>query len=151
MRLSSRSRTTLGLVAAPLPLAILFLIFVPPPEESSLGTWAISSLILLYPFVLIPMGLAKGALLLLSRTSLTAHVVAMFLITFVPMLSIYFFVDFIPDARFSLDVNDSETVNAEFSVAGVLIALFCGLVNALLMAVYWRIAVRGSNDAPDTA
>ncbi len=151
MRLTPRSRTALGLAAAPLPLVILFLIFIPPPDESSLGTWAISSLILIYPFVLIPLGLAKGALFLLSRTSLTAHVVAMFLITFIPMLSVYFFVDFIPDARFALDVNDSETVNAEFSIAGVLIALFCGLVNALLMAVYWRIAVRDTDDAADTA
>lgn len=73
----------------------------------------------------------------------------MFVVTFVPMLSIYHFVEFIPDASFSYQLNDSSPRVVEFAVAGVFIAAITALINAACMSIFWLIAVRAWNRESD--
>lgn len=98
-----------------------------------------------YAFVLIPLLISKGILRLASWESRRAHFWGMFVVTFVPMLSVYHFIEFEPDMSFAYEVNSGGTQIIEFAVTGALIAAFVGLLNAGCMMIYYRIAVRDNS------
>ena len=94
--------------------------------------------------VWVPLVVSRALLRLTSWSSLKANLGVMFVVTFIPMLSVYRFHEFDPDARFSYEVNNSRTELIEFSVAGIVIALIAGLINMLCMWIFWRISIRPS-------
>lgn len=94
--------------------------------------------------VWVPLSVSCVVLRLMSWSRLRAHLGVMFAVTFVPMLTVYKFFDFDPDASLSWHINNSGTQLIEFSVAGVIIAVMVGLINVLCMWIFWLIAVRPS-------
>ena len=101
--------------------------------------------------VWIPLAISRIALRLMSWSSPKAHLSAMFALTFIPMLGVYKFYEFDPDASLSYQINDGGTQLIEFSVAGVVIALIAGLINVFCMWIFWLIALRPSEGPSATS
>lgn len=100
--------------------------------------------------VWIPLAISRIVLRMMSWSSPKAHLRAMFAITFVPMLGVYKFYEFDPDASFSYQVNEGGRHFIEFSVTGVVISLIAGLINVLCMWVFLRVARRYSEGSSAT-
>ena len=143
---STRSSNT-ALVVAPLPMAFATAAFEVFMSDSSPGIIVFGFAVVGYAFVLLPLLVSKGFLYLTSWRSRRAHLWVMFIVTFIPMLSIYRFVEFETDMSFSYEVNDGGTQVIEFAIAGVLLAAFMAFLNAVSMLLFWHLAVRANGRA----
>ena len=133
-----------GVFLAPLPTVIIVLLAVALAVGFSVS--AVVWVVLAYVLTWVPMVVSYVLLRLLSWRSLRAYASVMFTVTFLPMLSVYWFHSFAPDARLSLNLSDGSTEVTEFSVTGAVIALVVAAVNAACMALFWRLSVRACAD-----
>ena len=133
-----------GMVLAPLPM-VTFLVAA-SALVSGISMISIAYVLIGCLIVWVPMFASLAVLRLTSWSSLRARLGLMFALTFIPMLSVYKFYEFDPDASFSYEINNGGTHLIEFSVAGVVIALIVGLINVLCMWIAWSVDVRPRTD-----
>ncbi len=130
---------------APLPMVVIALLAVAATVGFTVS--AVVWMVLAYVLVWVPMVASYVLLRLLSWRSLRSYVSVMFTVTFLPMLSIYWFQSFEPDARLSFSLSDGGVQVSEFSVAGAVIAFVVAAVNAACMALFWRLSVKACGNA----
>lgn len=149
MKLPRGTYVLLGVLIAPLPFVMLYLI--PLWLSGDLPDGLPSYIVLLYVLALIPLGIIKGILKLKKWRSFRTHFWVTFVLVFIPMLSVYWWSDFIPDASFSYEINGNRSEVFEFSIAGVFVAAITGFVFAACMSIFWFITVKWRDQAMDSA
>lgn len=127
----------MGIFVAPLPMGICWAAY----DGFTNGVTHLTAVLVVvaYFLVWIPLILSRIFLRLMAWGSRRAHLVVMFTITFLPMLSVYKFAAFRPDATLSYEINEGGKQVVEFAVAGVVLAAFVALINAVCMLIYWLV------------
>ncbi|MDJ0941461.1 MAG: hypothetical protein QNJ00_16990 [Woeseiaceae bacterium] len=138
---------SLGTAIAPLPMVLFFTLAILVMSEEIGTVLVVTPVILGYLFALIPLVLSYIVLRLLGWQRLGAYAGVMFVITFGLTLLSTSLVDMSPDSRISIEYDDGSEQNVDLVVAGVIISLVVGAINALGMAIFWRLAVRACRDA----
>jgi hypothetical protein len=147
MQQRKTSSLLLGLFVSPLPMALISLLIAVYSGDLSETFIVVGFVVVGYAFVLIPLLITKGILRLASWRGLRAHFGVMFVVTFIPMLSVYKFVDFVPDVDFSFQTNSNSPQVVEFAITGVLIAALMALLNSACISVFWLITNQATERA----
>ena len=138
----------LGVAAAPLPMVVFFSLMILVMSDEIGSVLIITPIILGYLFALIPLALSYVVLRLLGWRNLRAYAGVMFVVTFGLTLLSTHYVDMSPDSRISIEYDDGTEQNVDLVVAGVIISMLVGAINALGMTIFWWLGVRACRDAP---
>ena len=133
-----------GAILSPLPMVICLV--VADALIGGISTVTVAFALIACVVVWVPLFVSRALLRVTSWSSLKANLSVMFVVSFIPMLSVYRFHEFNPDARLAYEINNRGTQLIEFSVTGIVIAVMAGLINMLCMWIFWRFSVRSSED-----